>query len=84
MNCISHLAKEQNWQRIGITTLKNDVACFIRTYISQQQSSRDGNDSSLESPLIELQLVKAVNRRNMFRFLRGPKQHWEMVFLSTQ
>ena len=73
VNRISHLAKEQNWQRIGITTLKNDVACFVRTYISQQQSARDGNDGSLESPLAELELVKSVNRRNMFRFVRGPK-----------
>ena len=73
VNNINRIAKEQKWQRTGVTTIKNDVACFVRTYVSQQPSTRTGVDSSLECPLTELQLAQAVNKRNLFRFVRGPK-----------
>ena len=68
---LSRLAKEQNWSRVAETTIKNDVACFVRTYFAQQPSGQAGHDDALESPLTELGLIKAIG--NGFRFVRGPK-----------
>lgn len=70
---ITRLAKERNWSRVAAATIKNDVACFIRTYVPQQPSGQAGNDDALESPLTELGLIKAIGKRDGFRFVRGPK-----------
>ncbi len=70
---LTRLAKDRNWSRVAASTIKNDVACFIRTYVAQQPSSQTGNDDALESPLTELGLIKAIGKRDGFRFVRGPK-----------
>ena len=67
------LAKDRGWSRAAHTTVKNDVACFIRSYVPQQPSLQAGNDDALESPLTELGLIKAIGKRDGFRFVRGPK-----------
>ena len=70
---LDRLAKDRNWSRVANTTIKNDVACFIRTYVARQPSSKAGHDDALESPLTELGLIKAVGKKDGFRFVRGPK-----------
>ena len=55
------------------TTIKNDVACLIRTYVARQSSSHAGHDGVLESPLTELGLIKAMDKKDGFRFVRGLK-----------
>jgi hypothetical protein len=70
---LDRLAKERSWARVAATTIKNDVACFIRTYAAQQASGQAGHDDALESPLTELGLIKPVGKRDGFRFVRGPK-----------
>lgn len=70
---LDRLAKERDWSRVASTTIKNDVACFVRTYVAQQPSGQEEHEDTLESPLTELGLVKAVGRRDGFRFVRGPK-----------
>lgn len=72
-NGISRLAKDRGWSRVAAATVKNDVACFIRTYVPQQSAGLAGDDDVLESPLTELGLIKAIGKRNGFRFVRGPK-----------
>lgn len=69
---LDKLAKERGWSRVAGTTIKNDVACFVRTYVAQP-SGQAGHDDALESPLTELSLIKAVGKRDGFRFVRGPK-----------
>jgi len=70
---LERLAKDQEWQRAAHTTLKSDVACFVRTYAAQPSSEKSGHDDSLESPLTELGLIKPISKRDGFRFVRGPK-----------
>jgi len=70
---LSRLAKDLGWSRVAAATIKNDVACFIRTYVPPLSSGPAGNDDMLESPLIELRLIKAIGKRDGFRFVRGPK-----------
>lgn len=73
INKLNRLAKDRNWPRVANTTVKNDVACFIRTYVARQASAKTGHDDALESPLTELGLIKAIGKKDGFRFVRGPK-----------
>lgn len=70
---VERLAKDRQWARVAAATVKNDVACFIRTYVAQQPSTRSGNDDALECPLSELGLIRALGKRDGFRFVRGAK-----------
>ena len=67
------LAKQRGWKRVAKHTVENDVRCFIRTYSARTPSGKAGHDDSLESPLTELGMIKAVGRKDGFRFARGPK-----------
>ena len=70
---LERLAMDRNWPRVSNTTIKNDVACFIRTYVARHPTGKTGHDDALESPLTELGLIKAVGKKDGFRFVRGPK-----------
>ena len=67
------LARQRGWKRVAKHTVENDVRCFVRTYSSRMPSGRAHHDDSLESPLTELGVIKAVGRKDGFRFARGPK-----------
>ena len=71
---MDRLIRDRDWRSVAITTVRNDVLCFIRTYVSTQSSSRLTDDNALESPLVELGLIKSTGKRDGFRFVRGPKQ----------
>ena len=73
VNGIIRMVGERGWRRVSRATIKSDVACFIRTYATLPPTKRSGNDSMLESPLVELGLLKATGKRDGFRFVRGPK-----------
>ncbi|GBO85529.1 hypothetical protein A6779_16030 [Marinobacter adhaerens] len=64
---------QRDWPKAAKATVKNDVACFLRTYAVQPSSSKAGRDDSLECPLTELGLIKPVSKRDEFRFVRGQK-----------
>ena len=70
---IIRLAKDREWVRSSIATIRRDVACFVRTYVAQPMSRQASYEDSLESPLTELGLIKPTGRRDGFRFVRGPK-----------
>ena len=70
---LRRLARDCNWSRVANTTIENDVRCFIRTYVARQPSGTTGHDDVLESPLTELGLIKAIGKKDGFRFVRGPK-----------
>ena len=67
------LAKYRGWKRVAKHSVENDVRCFIRTYSARPPSGKAGHDDSLESPLTELGIIKAVGKKDGFRFARGPK-----------
>ncbi|MCY4428481.1 MAG: DUF4007 family protein [Halieaceae bacterium] len=70
---LDRFVESRPWPNVANTTIKNDVACFIRTYVARQPSGRVGHDDALESPLTELGLIKAIGKKDGFRFVRGPK-----------
>ena len=93
---IQKLAEERDWNRSSVATIRRDVSCFIRTYVSQTPSAHSGYEDGLESPLTELGLIKPTGRRDGFRFVRGPKpslgagvfgyavaDYWERHFPAT-
>lgn len=70
---IGRFTKERNLKPVSDTTLKNDVACFIRTYVSRRPEGKKLHDDALESPLTELGIIKPLDETDGFRFVRGPK-----------
>ena len=70
---LERFARDRGWPSVASKTIKNDVACFIRTYVARQPTGKTGHDDALESPLTELGLIKAVGKRDGFRFVRGSK-----------
>lgn len=70
---LERLANESSWNRAATATIKNDVACFVRTYATQSSLAQSTNEDTLESPLTELGLIKPVGKREGFRFVRGAK-----------
>jgi hypothetical protein len=59
--------------RISETTIRRDVECFVRTYLSRPVSGRAVQEDNLESPLSELTLLQPLGVGSAFRFRRGPK-----------
>ncbi len=70
---LQKLASERGWARASSSTIKNDVACFVRTYVPRAPSGKVNYEDALESPLTELGLIRLVGRRDGFRFVRGRK-----------
>lgn len=69
---IEKVAKDCGWKRVAASTIKRDVECFVRTYVARNATQTSYEDA-LESPLAELGLVKAIGKKDGFRFVRGPK-----------
>ena len=70
---LEKLAKDRGWPRASTSTIKNDVACFVRTYVSQLPSGKADLEDTLESPLTELGLIRPIGKNHGFRFTRGRK-----------
>lgn len=70
---IERLAREHPRSRASTSTIRNDVACFIRTYVTQPPIAGVNHEESLECPLTELGLIQAIGKRDGFRFVRGHK-----------
>ncbi len=70
---LERFARDRGWPTVASATIEKDIACFIRTYVARQPSGKAGYDDTLESPLTELGLIKAIGKKDGFRFVRGPK-----------
>ena len=70
---IAELVREREWHRASQATIRNDVSCFIRTYVPQTPRGKASYEDALESPLTELGLIREDANRHEFRFVRGRK-----------
>lgn len=70
---LERLASDRQWTRVAATTIKRDVECFVRTYVARSSSDKWAYEDTLESPLAELGLIKAIGKRDGFRLVRGQK-----------
>ena len=73
IRALEKVAKDCSWPRVSATTIRRDVECFLRTYVAKRPSAKASPEDTLESPLSELGLIKALGKRDGFRFVRGPK-----------
>jgi len=73
VSSLAALASDRGWNRVALSTLKADVACFVRTYVSMSPSGKGSHEDTLESPLTELGLIRLVGKRGGFQFVRGRK-----------
>ena len=70
---ILRLSGERQWARASAVTIRRDVSCFLRTYVSESPTKQSGYEDGLESPLSELGLVRSTGTRDRFRFVLGAK-----------
>ena len=70
---ICGLVGDRGWSRTSEATIRRDVSCFLRTYAALPAAGQANYEDALESPLIELGLIKSDGTRDGFRFVRGPK-----------
>ena len=66
-------AGDRGWAPAAVSTIRNDVLCFIRTYVPRTPSRRASYEDALESPLTELGLIGQMGRRDGFRLAPGRK-----------
>ena len=67
------LAANQGWKRAAETTVRRDVECFVRTYVSQPTGAKGALEDDLESPLAELALIRLIGKRDDYQIVRGSK-----------
>lgn len=66
--------EEATWSSMtSKATIKRDVECFVRTYAAKPATGKKTHEDTMESPLTELSLIKAVGKKDGFRIIRGPK-----------
>lgn len=70
---LEKLAKERKWGNTSSATIKRDVECFVRSYVAKPLTNKTTPEDTLESPLAELGLIKAIGKREGFRLVRGSK-----------
>lgn len=81
---IGNFSDDRGWRRAANTTIKRDVECFVKTYVPASRSKKASLEERLESPLIELGLIKPTASSSHFQMVRGPKSTLSMgVFLFS-
>ena len=73
IQALQKFAREREWARAAASTIRNDVLCFVRTYVPRSPPHGANHEDALESPLTELGLIGQMGRRDGFRFLIGSK-----------
>lgn len=65
------LADQRGWKRVAPATVKRDVDCFIRSYVSRSRGVN--TEDAIEPVLVELGLIRPSSIGDAFEFVRGPK-----------
>lgn len=65
------LAEQRGWKRVAAVTVKRDVDCFIRSYVSRTRGAIA--EDAVEPVLVELGLIRPSSIGDAFEFVRGPK-----------
>lgn len=67
------LVRDQQWKVKSRDTLKRDVDCFIRSYVSSRNARGDMIEDSLECPLSELGLIRPAPGGRAYEYSTGEK-----------
>jgi hypothetical protein len=65
------LVQERGWARISPASLKRDVDVFLRTYVPSRASRTVPLEDTLDSPFVELELLRELGTKGSYVIQRG-------------
>lgn len=65
------VASESDASKATENTIRRDVNCFVRTYVSAQRSRTVAIEDTLDCPLSELRLIYGIDESGLFAFNRS-------------
>jgi hypothetical protein len=65
------LADQAGWKRVADSSLRRDIDCFLRTYVSSRTSRTVVLEETLDCPLAELGLIQELEVGHVYGFARG-------------
>ena len=68
---LSKLAQERRWARISPASLRRDVDVFLRTYVPSRASRTVPLEDTLDSPFVELDLIRELSTKGSYLLQRG-------------
>ncbi len=68
---LGRLAQERGWTRVSPASLKRDIDVFLRTYVPSRASRTVPLEDTLDSPLVELGLIREFDVKGGYRIQRG-------------
>lgn len=68
---LGKLAQERGWARVSPASLKRDVDVFLRTYVPSRASRTVPIEDTLDSPFVELDLIREQGTRGSYVLQRG-------------
>ncbi|MCB9914968.1 MAG: DUF4007 family protein [Planctomycetes bacterium] len=71
LDWLKNYVEENRWAKTGSGTIKRDIDCMVRTYVPAKVTKKVGIEDTLDSPLVELGLLREVGVRGQFRIVRG-------------
>jgi hypothetical protein len=69
---LARLVEGHNWSRVSPSSLRDDVSCFIRTYVPGKRGPTSTPEETLDCPLTNLGLIIQAGD-DRYRFNNGPK-----------
>jgi len=71
LNWLLKLAQERTWARVSPASLRRDVDVFLRTYVPVRASRTVPLEDTLDSPLVELELLRELGTKGSYLLQRG-------------
>jgi hypothetical protein len=68
---LTRLAAERGWARLSPASLKRDIDVFLRTYVPSRASRQVPLEDTLDSPLVELELLRELGAKGSYILQRG-------------
>ena len=65
------LADQAGWNRVADSSLRRDIDCFLRTYVSSRTIRTVVLEETLDCPLAELGLIQELETNHVYGFARG-------------
>ena len=81
LDWLGEIAQQTANQRTSPNSLRRDVEVFVRTYVRAQPKRRRSLEDSFDCPLVELGLIRAVDRE-LYRFSRSAKPNLPVEVFS--
>lgn len=80
---LKEFMRDHNLSIPSDSTIKRDIECFIQNYTTKRRKADEDFESTLEGPLVELDLLTRVSKQSI-RALRGEKNSLTLhVFVYT-